>query len=901
MKAINDFKIKVSDVLIYETGVEIKKYQPVYFTGIEPGSYTAGSISETVVDPFETGYYYALGDIPSGSNYFFRRPDHPTLGKNDWTQDWFYLPTYGSSVSFNSNLYSLKFGDGYVYNSSKNENSLRIEAQLNFDGITDLEAKSIIHFYQNNALQDLGQGEGLKPIDVFLFQPFSRKIPCYINNINYEYVYDDVNNLKVNIESPFLTLTDWKGKMIPHTVAQDYDVYKSYTQHDYVYVKEGSITERGAWFLSGFRNKEAIPYSQPRPLSPKWTKKFYFKPDISNSVEFKAENYKNELDKFFLMQQDSENPNLQVLELKFTKRSDKEAKAMLYFLEDKNGIDNFEFASVPNFTGYKNFFCPRWSHTYNYKDNNSIDATFVETAHGLPDSAEFYTIVDPPLEQIGSVDFGYVPSGFAVTKKVYLMNSGDSDVKYTTQPVKIRDEKSQAYIGMYISDNSDIKDKVFSPFESGYIDYTYYLTDLGAVSGPSDYPVITGPFNYSAQNEFIQYSTETAEQGPNVKVLMTGRSDIFSSSNFSTGPNSSWLGYNKYFIAYPDYDFDNDNLKLQVRWKPPSTGYFYDSFSAQISESPSFTPNTGNTINVQRSKNPLFEGNIYGEIDGLEKTYSSSFGDLEIETTYYVRVKGQNSVYFSDSVYSHATGIWGEDFNITNPEIINGVTGDLPSISIPIFYSKVYDTIYLTDPKYYNIDVYNEIKEKGIFKTKFEYYSGVNIVIGPNSIVGSRGNDAEYTGSIIITGDYSPMVSGLTITLNGSQVYGLGGNRGEDGNTAIFIKASGDIFLSVDDNTVIGGGGGGGSDIQKDEIIDFLQTEYHNYDQHQEFVQSLNNFYENDRVIYGGYGAGSYEYIPDLRQSRKVFVDKPSYNVGSEGYTVYMNPYLQKGLYEKNS
>jgi phage-related protein len=86
------------------------------------------------------------------------------------------------------------------------------------------------------------------------------------------------------------------------------------------------------------------------------------------------------------------NPNLSNLKLNFDGRSDKEAKSILLFLESHLGYKKFGFHSLKEYGGNDSdasnstphrktlsfFYCPEWTHTFNYKNNHSISATFIE-------------------------------------------------------------------------------------------------------------------------------------------------------------------------------------------------------------------------------------------------------------------------------------------------------------------------------------------------------------------------------------------------------------------------------------------------------------------------------------------------------------------------------------------
>ena len=104
--------------------------------------------------------------------------------------------------------------------------------------------------------------------------------------------------------------------------------------------------------------------------------------------------------------------------------------------------------------------------------------------------------------------------------------------------------------------------------------YTFYITDLFG-SGPDNSLDVSGPTNYIANHYIEQYSPENGEIGPNIFIQLTGRSDTIDGTNFPTGPNSDWLGFNKYCISSPSYDAVNDALKITTSWRPPSTGYFF--------------------------------------------------------------------------------------------------------------------------------------------------------------------------------------------------------------------------------------------------------------------------------------------------------------------------------------
>jgi len=971
MKSVNDFNINLSDIPYYETGAGFYRYQPVYYTGIPVATHTQNGVTETVNRPFQTGYYYCLQNISGDDAYFYTRPDAEG-GKRYWTQEWFYTPTYGSTVSFQSNLYSIYFGDNYLYNAARNTNSLTLKAQLNFDGVTDLEAKSIVHFYESNALlSEENPSEGQKIINLSLFPPYSRRVPGYIENVNTNYIYANSNKVTVNFDSPFLSTTYWDGLLIPNTSDQIYKTDKEYRRHDYVYLTEGGANLIKSWYMTGIYSFGArYPYE-----SSEFTKQFYFKPDMSNSVDTKSRNYKNLLDKFYLYQLDGNNANLLVLDLKFNNRSDKEAKALLHYLEEHQGKDVFEFGGVPNFTGIKNFVCPNWSHTYNFKNNNTISANFIEVVYGLPDPPIFnvesftdYNIEGPVYTPEDGFDFGYVPSGFAVSKDLYFVNSGSDVITFTAvdnqdvSTYKIFDKKSDKYIDIFDHGQENLIENEFPPGSSGVITFTYYLTDIEYTAediAEELVPVISGPFRYRSELPLKQYAIKFGDRGPDVIIELTGRSDAIQTDNpstyFATGPNSSWLGFPNYVQAYPSYDYDTDVLSTELYWRPPPTGYFFERFSYEMSEQDDFAAATGSTVDVERLDPSIVDG-IYGNLSGLNHSYEATINNVEQLRTYYIRVRGENITYSASSQNTYATGGYGIIDSLTNPEVISGWTPD----PIPLNWGRHVENIVVYNTNLYNVDIFDVIRQNGTFRDRLHYYSGVNVIFLNGTVIGSAGPDNTHTGALIITGDYTDIDDGLTIFLQNTAVIGAAGRSDSDGNCAIYINASGSIDFNVNSSTVIAGGGGGGISLPSGSFYKFFTpiregletpvTEENRFSFARTYEQGeqadditrfnqlfgmssssidtrLKNTGHFQNVffgtledpkfqIYGGFGAGTFnpqdEIIDTIQYSypsqifdgsavdnidTKIFVEAPTSQFGSEGYSLAVPFLLQDNFY----
>lgn len=68
------------------------------------------------------------------------------------------------------------------------------------------------------------------------------------------------------------------------------------------------------------------------------------------------------------------------LQLSFELRSQVEATAILHFLEARGGHESFVFTPTPPFNKQLMFVCGTWNSTYNFFDNYTVSAKFIEVS-----------------------------------------------------------------------------------------------------------------------------------------------------------------------------------------------------------------------------------------------------------------------------------------------------------------------------------------------------------------------------------------------------------------------------------------------------------------------------------------------------------------------------------------
>lgn len=843
MKAINDYRILMPNIPYYETGIAFNEYEVVYYTGINPGTYTdyntSPPITQTVVNPVagKTGYYYLKKPIykTSGENVFWTRPDSElndvdsTVNFYDWwVQHFFFVPTYGSSVEFSANYYENTFQDNYKYILGKSENVIQVKAILNYQGISDNEARAINHFYQNYFTKDnLSYGQGMKPVEIGLFYPHEKSQPFYLKTVNNDFENVDFNNVTVEVESPFISLTSWKEKLIPFKSSQNYYYdTQTYNKNDYVFEYKSNRSSEGFFYYSGDSSSKNIsPYSDSPDNH--WTQKFYFSPDLVESLNFESLMYKNDLGNFYLNQSVGLNPNFLDFQLIFNNRSDKEAKAILHFFENHNGLDLFEYDMFPPYTGTRAFFCPEWSHTYNFSDNHTIKARIIESKFNYTVNSIFNSVVDP----VG-IDFGFVPIGFSKRQLVRIKNNENRPVTYTisSDQFKPTDSPNVDVAFVHQLDNeSEIQTAQAGGYANYNIDCDLNLENEGLFANPV--------FKYTGLYQFVQ---EKENEGV---IANNDLSLYYSGKFFDVGETISvpFLSGLKSCIASPYYDFKTNQLCLKTRFTIPESGYYFNNFSGRLTNtSGAFVVNqfTGSSIAVGVNEST----DLYDIGNPGSSYFDINFSGLLLGTDYYVRVSGLNTNYLGEnkSPFLFASGIDRITENVTNTQVISGLTlNNLANFNInppSIRIDGVVETFNINDTQDNYFDLYKYIEANARFGAAFSLYSGVkinfsNVYYGPLTPVTDI--DVFDTGVFIITGNYSAMPSGVELNFNNCKVIGKGGNTYKtknindpiySGKNAFYINCSGAININKDYNTIFGAGGGAGDNIELSDLVDIPPT-----------------------------------------------------------------------------
>jgi phage-related protein len=295
--------------------------------------------------------------------------------------DSIFNKTYGCSANFTTKASKMQYGDGYYTNVISNVNNLTSDFKLVYDGLTDVQSKCLIGFFQNTfEYEPLGLIDSYQSVDIDLFYPYKNNAKIYFNSLNYSSKEANLNSIEIACNSPYDSNLDYKGFLVTgDDVTRLFDQNKIYFKDDVCFFKTTSSLLEDYYWYTGINNKVVNVNENPTGVNSLFTRKFYFKPDLNFQIPVNPRYIKNEYAMTApVYENDGINKNILDFNLSFSNRSDKETLAILKFLDNKAGFKIFEIDLPDPYNKMINVYCPEWSHTYKFDNNHDISVKFLE-------------------------------------------------------------------------------------------------------------------------------------------------------------------------------------------------------------------------------------------------------------------------------------------------------------------------------------------------------------------------------------------------------------------------------------------------------------------------------------------------------------------------------------------
>ena len=389
----------IQGVNSFQIGNTYSQYDVVFFSGYTvAGSPPVPTSAESLGTA--SGHYYYSGVAPATST----AANSPAGASSQWTQKLFFEPSYGATVNYENQTYDATFGDGYYNIANKSENSLKVSFGLSFDKRSDKETRALVHLMEDSFNKGEKPSGSYTGIFYTPFAPYNEEHEFFIEEINRGYGYPNVNSTSTTLLREDQSILDWQGYYIPFNQTQKFwEAGLTYSKHDIVYLSGDYVPRVSGWYYySGDSETTASDSNGPNGgVDSMWTKNnFYFDINGGASVNQAPRFIKQPTQSdYYVRTKDGLNKSLINMELTFNSRTDKEAKAMVHFLETHQGKNQFEFKPpAPYDISGKVFVCPKWGHQITYKENNDVSVNFIEFPINLLDApVSFSTLitVDP--------------------------------------------------------------------------------------------------------------------------------------------------------------------------------------------------------------------------------------------------------------------------------------------------------------------------------------------------------------------------------------------------------------------------------------------------------------------------------------------------------------------------
>lgn len=367
---VTNIKVPVYDALTAYT-----KFDVIYFTGT-PNPAASGP---GIATADQSGHYYCTSSHTSDA---YSGPDasSPTGSGPKWTQDFFFEPSYGSSFNYSNSSYNISYGDGYYSPTNKGVNSLKVQADLVFNGRDDRETKGLIHMLEDSFNKGNRPTGGYSGIAWTPPAPLHKSHEFYVESFQHTFVYPNVNDTSFTFMNEDQSTTDWQGFYVPFSGTSGfYDSGGIYDEHDIVYMS-GALIDQSGWYYYSGTGGLTNHLSSPTGVSTQWARDdFYFevqqKVNMPQTPRINKKQFQNE---YFIRTDDGINKSLLNFSLDFKGVTDKQTKAMLHFMENRRGNQQFRFTPPAPYGTQRIFISPQWKYRTVFKDNSNVSVMFVE-------------------------------------------------------------------------------------------------------------------------------------------------------------------------------------------------------------------------------------------------------------------------------------------------------------------------------------------------------------------------------------------------------------------------------------------------------------------------------------------------------------------------------------------
>lgn len=297
-----------------------------------------------------------------------------TISFNTGRIDASHIPTYDSSIVFKSKSNNYNLDDNLFNNIPLSPNYLIADFNLTYHlGLSDTQ-KMVA------AIESVtGQESLLFNYNTGIFKP------QYGYCQSYDIIHINPRHYQINLKMEVLdaaVMMQWSGGTYMSGGWSPWAPSTSYEKFDIVYSGRNGNKLNNFYYCTGSHSSYAG--NSPTGTGSMWTQKFFFEPDEGFSTSFEPTvdtleylNSKNQKVRY------KKNISTVPMTYTFSSRSDNETKAILHFLENKQGYRRFRHEPPSLFDAPKVVYCPSWEYKAEYINSHTISLSFKEDPIGV--------------------------------------------------------------------------------------------------------------------------------------------------------------------------------------------------------------------------------------------------------------------------------------------------------------------------------------------------------------------------------------------------------------------------------------------------------------------------------------------------------------------------------------
>lgn len=293
----------------------------------------------------------------------------------------YVTPYYGAVFEFKGIGTVFETNDGYVYGGNLGVNNLSVSTQIILPSQTDTEASGAIT--EILALSGTGFFQLNDPSNIY------NPIYLTIDGFETEYKLNNLTDIKIGMSANNASKSlRWTGCYINDSFVTEWSSTGVYQKSDVVrylsglsYISGGVVSGNATEMYFYCVSQTGVSGgSNPIVNSGVWTRwNIPLEMEIDVSSSFVSKGQKEQLMGSYAQKINDSRINFlggQSISVAWNNLSDKDARCLLHFFENKQGFKRFNITGLPpQWTPYSTFVCPDWTHRFNFVNSHTITAT----------------------------------------------------------------------------------------------------------------------------------------------------------------------------------------------------------------------------------------------------------------------------------------------------------------------------------------------------------------------------------------------------------------------------------------------------------------------------------------------------------------------------------------------